>query len=71
MEKYSKEDISNMLMLKGQTSMLNVPRRCSHANIVKSYHKGTPYKYVCTECGMPSRNRGAFFKYQNSGRMIH
>ncbi len=71
MEKYSKQDISNMLMLKGQTSMLNVPHKCGHNDIVKSYHKGAPYKYVCTECGMPSKNRAAFFSYRCSGRMIH
>ncbi|WP_411843897.1 hypothetical protein [Salinicoccus sp. HZC-1] len=71
MEKYSKDDISRMLMVKGRSSLLNVPRKCQHENIVKSYHKGTPYKYVCTECGMPSKNRGAFFKYHCSIKAIH
>lgn len=71
MEKYSKQDVANMLMVKGQTSLLNVPAQCRHDNIIKSYDKGSPHKYVCTDCGMPSKNRGAFFKYQNSGKMIH
>jgi len=70
MEKFFKEDISTMLMKKGSISMLNVPDKCRHGNIVKSYDRGAPDKYVCTECGMPSKNRAAFFKYQCSHRLI-
>lgn len=71
MEKYSKQDISEMLISKGQISMLNIPDQCQHENIVKSYRNGIPYQYVCTDCGLPSKNRGAFFKYQESCRVIH